>query len=78
MVIVFPDRDIEMFVPAESVTAGPVAPLRDVMPEVPPELAVVCTVPSGKTKPPDVLWTLPTTTSRWAGVSVPMPTLPAL
>src|SRR5579859_691816 len=38
--------------------------------------AVACTVESGNTKPPEVLWIMPTTLSFCPGVVVPTPTLP--
>jgi hypothetical protein len=41
-----------------------------------PFAAVICTVPSGKIRPPEVLWMAPATVKGEVGVMVPMPTLP--
>ena len=43
-----------------------------------PSEALVCTVESGNMKPPVMLWTVPATLSFWAGLVVPIPTLPLL
>src|SRR5579883_497117 len=48
--------------------------------ELPPPPGVAAddwTLPSGNTNPPDMEWTVPATSSLYAGVVVPMPTLPA-
>jgi hypothetical protein len=49
-----------------------------VTPAAPPAAAVVWVVPSGNLKPPVALWMVPLTESGYAGVVVPMPTLPVL